>query len=199
MNLKYATLPTSHLSMGISFLQPENMPKVVHIDDPARYVMVDFTLLDPVVVDQYDRMYDARKKMESADMHVSLVTDEVKNLVGFLSLDEILSDKPVKLINKHRIDRKAVLVKTVMTDVEHVVAVDYEHLRYAKVGNVISTINKAQTHYAVVFETFPPDTDTPKIRGFFNVARISRVMGENVFKERFIAPTVAELARTLHT
>tara|TARA_R110000868_G_scaffold84822_3_gene238894 strand:+ start:20058 stop:20651 length:594 start_codon:yes stop_codon:yes gene_type:complete len=192
----YSVLPTLPLAGCSGYDKPEEAPEVVHLDDPASYVMLDFTKIKPLTIEKDRRMFDARTEMERLDIHATLVLDDCDCLVGLVILEDILGSKPVKLQEELRVERKQLKVKSIMVKMDDLCAVDYETVSIAQVGHVIKTMQEIDQHYLLVSETHP-DTNKVTIRGLFIDSQISRQLGVNI-RQRSDQLSIADLQRLLH-
>jgi len=196
MENKYCALKTTFLTKSVNFIQPRQMPSVVHLNNPAYDILLDFHQTTPLSIAQNECMFHARQMMEASDLHIILVTDDENNLMGLLSLEDVLSKKTVKMIEKARVKRKSVLVKTVMTPLNKVPAISYQLLQYAKVGNIIKTLQVYKSNYAIVVAS---DSESAKevVCGLFLASKISKQLGENIRFTQDAAHTLLELQEML--
>jgi len=196
MPKKYAPLSSLATNNCESFHKPFQSAGIVRIDDPADFVFIDFQRVEPLTVYHHQRMYDARQAMQGNNLHLILVLDDLEHLVGVLSLENVLSEEPIKLQEEQRIQRLSVEVETVMTPIQTAPAIAYESMAYAKVGNIIETLNTLQEHYLLVIETNDA-TQEQSLRGIVNVATISQQIGYNVIKKKLVSSSIADLARVI--
>lgn len=168
---KYETLPTIPFKRS-PVAHPVELPEIVHLDDPALAVLIDFKLTKPPIVSPELPIDNALNEMKISGVHLMLVTNEDKNVIGLIGTEDILGEKPIKLIQERRINRHEILVKMVMTNESDIVAFDFETLRYARVGNVIKTLKELHQHYALVIK-FNSENKLI-VRGLFSTSQISK-------------------------
>ena len=121
------------------------LPKIVHLDDSAIDALTDFHLVKPLTFNKTEQMMEARKTMQISGLHVGLVFGDNKKLIGLLSFEQILGAKTIKMIESRRIERKDILIASVMTRLEKVATINVDTLKYAKVGHVVATLKRIQT------------------------------------------------------
>ena len=186
-----------YTSLSVTCLKPDNciaeyvyLPKVVHLDDNAIDALIDFQNMKPLII-------DATKPMEASDLHVVLATNQKEQLLGLLSLEQILSEKPVKMMESRRVERKDMIIRSVMTPLEEVAAINIDKLTHAKVGHIVSTLQKFQRYYLLVFED---DEISGKkvIRGVFLASAMSKLLGKRINIDPARAKSIAELQTKLH-
>ncbi len=171
------------------------LPKVVHLDDDATEAMIDFRSVKPLIFTKTELMMTAYRTMELSDLHVALILDSDKHLVGLISLEQILGEKPVKMIESRRVERKDVQLSSMMTPLENVVVVDFDKLKHAKVGHVVATLKAIQRYYILVVE-HSDDNDAKKVvRGIFLTSYLSRLLGKHITIDPLQAKPMVELLK----
>lgn len=190
-------------ALTIGTIKPEEciaeyiyLPKVAHLDDSAIEAMIDFRLVKPLIFNKTELMVAARRAMELSDLHVALVLDSHKQLVGLISLEQILSEKSVKMVESRRVERKDVQLSSMMTPLKNVAVVDFAKLKYAKVGHVVSTLKTIQRYYILVIEH---DVNNEKsiVRGIFLASHLSRLLDEHITIDPLQAKPLLELIKKL--
>jgi CBS-domain-containing membrane protein len=168
----YVDLPTFTLPTENRLMQPEKLPELVHLDDPALFVMIDFKRVRPSYIDANERIDNALNEMKVKGVHWLLVIDQDERVIGFIASEDILGERPIKIMQQRHIARKDILVKMVMTGAEELMAIDFTYLKHAKVAHIINTLMHAQKHYALIIEKRDPDH--VDVRGLFSSSQISR-------------------------
>lgn len=197
MTKKFMPLPTIRVSSDVKFIHPKVSHSVTKLEDPAIRAMIDLKRVKPLLISPNKRMYDARIEMQTEDhLHIVLVVDDNDKLVGFLSLQKILCEIPVKLTENERVRRKEILVQDVMRPIEDIIVFEYDQLKSAKVGDVIETLSKAEQHYALVLK-HDDVIGGPVVRGVFLASLIGKQLGIDVTSEKpDQAKSLADLMRT---
>lgn len=197
MSKEYTTLTVKHLSPEQAIAEYIYLPAIVHLDDEAIDAMTDFQNLQPLTLKQDMPMTEARQVLENSDFHVGLVYDSHHQLVGLLSLEQIISRHTISLIEESRVERKDIQVKHVMCPLQEVAAIDVDKLQHAKVGHVVATLQKLQVFYLLVFAN-EPGRDTMIVRGVFLASAVSKMLGKHININPAEAKSVAELTHKLH-
>lgn len=177
MSKDYQMLPTCQLTDYCTYESPWEPPEVVYLEDPATYVLIDFQQTKPLTIAEEARMFDARQQMEDRHIPVSLVIDNHNCLSGIISMEDILSERPVKLQEELRIERKKLKVKHIMEKKDGLISVDFATLEKSQVGHVIQTLQQLKQHYLLVTEKTQKGN---KIRGLLIDSQISRQLGMNI-------------------
>lgn len=189
---KYEILPTTSFSVS-PVMQPMDLPEVVHMEDPALMVMIDFKLSKPPLIDPNTSIDDALDEMKISEVHQLLVADEDNNIIGIVGSEDIVGEKPIKLIQERRINRGEIMVKMIMTRAEEILAFNIEDLKHARVGNVVNTLKERRQHYALVIKI--DDQGKFLVRGLFSTSQISKQLHMNIANGISGAATIAELQK----
>lgn len=175
---KYEALAAVKLTETQLQLRSHKLPELVHLDDPAVSVMLDYSRVTPQTIGPNVSMDDALHEMEMIGAHLLLVVDEDDQVIGILSAENILGERPIKLIQERRIDRASVRVKMVMVPIDKVIALDSDDIKYARVGNIVNTLSAEHQRYALVVQS--KNGDQIKLRGLFTSSQISKQLHRNV-------------------
>jgi len=110
--IKYETIEALPLSSSDTILRSSNdMPELVHLDDPAFTVMVDFCQTPAFTLKDTTNMRDAQYEMEFHGTHFMLVVNGDNHIKGLLTSEDLLGQKPIKVVQENRVSRDKVLVK----------------------------------------------------------------------------------------
>jgi CBS-domain-containing membrane protein len=191
--IKYEILPTVPLSKEAAVLRSQILPELVHLDDPAVAVLSDFNEAPPHTISPDDPIDHALNEMKVKGVHILLVLNKGQ-IEGLIGSEDILGEKPIKLIQHRRIQRNEVLVKMVMIPIEQTVAFDLETIQHARVGNIVNTMKQLQTHYALVIQT-GEDKNTQIIRGLFSTSQISKQLHMEIANSITKAKTFSEFQK----
>jgi CBS domain containing-hemolysin-like protein len=192
MPKNYHPLPTMHLNAGSPYYHTGDLPELIHLEDPALSVMVDFKHTRAITIAPTAFIAEAGIEMKACSVHLLLVVDNEGRVVGLISSEDILGEKPVKITQEKHLSRAEIRVRLVMTPQEHIVAIDYETLRLAKVAHVVQTLKAAKQHYALVVET-NHGTHQQTVRGLFSLSQISKQLTVNVIDDDPLARSLIEL------
>jgi CBS-domain-containing membrane protein len=191
MKDEFAPRDTVPLPQGILVTHPDELPELVHINDPAAAVFTDFSREQPATIMPDVSIDSALKQMKHSGNCVLLVIDEDQCLLGEITADDILGDKPVRLTESTRMGRSEISVKIIMTPVSSVRVLELEHLRDARVGHIIATLHALESRHVLVVEK------GSSIRGVFSAAQISRQLGRNIMDDEVPAHNLAEIVHSL--
>lgn len=186
----FAPRHTIALPPNTPVIHPEELPELVHFDDPATAVFTDFTREHPVTIRPDDSIDYALEQMKHAGICVLLVIDEDQRLLGEIIADDIMGDKPVRLAESAGIEHSDITVKMMMIPREQVRALEFEQLRDACVGHIIATLHALESRYVLVMEN-------GSIRGLFAAGPISQQLGRNIMDEEVPAHSLAEMVHSL--
>lgn len=193
---KYETLPVTKIDALTAKLPTHtSLPELVHLDDPALAVMVDFNLFPIGTVDEGESIDHALNKMKIDGVHLLLATNNQNCVVGVVSTEDILGEKPITILQERRIDRQQICVSMIMTEASDIIAFDFDVIKNAKVGHIVNTLKSRQQHYALVTSS-NIDQNHQIIRGLFNTSQISKQLHMDVANISF-AKSIAELKKQL--
>lgn len=169
---------------------PDELPEQVHLDDPASTVFTDFTREHPVTIKPNASIDQAMEKMKYSGICVLLVLDEDKHLLGEITADDIMGDKPVRLAESTGLAHSEITVEMMMIPKEEIRVLEIEHFRNACVGHIVTTLQALESRYVLVIEN-------GSIRGLYAAGAISRQLGRNIMVEEVPAHSLAEMVRSL--
>jgi CBS-domain-containing membrane protein len=178
--VKYETITTLELDKNDTILKSHNMPELVHLDDPAFTVMIDFCQTPAFCIKNSANMLDAQHEMEFHGTHLMLVNDENNHVIGLLTTEDLLGEKPIKVIQETRLPREKIMVNRLMTPINMVPAFNIESIEKSRVGNVIHTLHTIESPFALVVRVM--DDGEKVLRGCFTTSQISRQLHHNVRK-----------------
>lgn len=189
----YHALPTLPIDQDCDYIHSGALPEIVHLNDPATDVMLDFKHTKALTIGPDSPIFDARQEMTLCGVHVLLATDAMDQVVGIISLEDILGAKPVKIIQERHIKRSEVQVKMVMTPRQQLKAIPMTELRGMQVGHVIQTLQDTSERNLLVVET--SDTNTQAIRGIFSLSQISKQLAIRITADDLHARSLADLQK----
>lgn len=192
----YLPLPTLLLQPNTSYVHAHEPPSVIHWDDLALDTMVDFKYIRPATIKSDETINTALLEMKATGFYVLLVVDSEQKIVGLISSEDLLGEKPLQAVQEKRIPRSDILVNMIMTPQSEIIALNIDELRHAKVGHIVNTLKTAQQHYALVIK-IDEITHSQTVRGLFSASMLSRQLGENVTNDLSQAHSLAELQHDL--
>ena len=183
----YPALGSVMLQAGIGYAQPsQTLPEKVTLDDPALQVLTDFQRVTAVIILSGDAVDEAHARMIQRGVRLLLVVDQDRKVLGVITANDILGEKPMQMIVERGITRGDLLVRDVMTPQEQLDVLNFGDVRGAKVGHVVATLQKAGRQHAIVVEF--DDKGRQKVRGVFSATQIARQLG--------VAIPTSQVART---
>ena len=195
MTHRYEILPITQIPRETKLVAPNLPPEVAHLEDHALDIMIDFSQIQPITIQSKDSIAIAENEMKNRDAHLLIVTDSQKNIVGIVGAEDLLGEKPIKIMQESRIPRNEIPIKMVMRKQKDVIAFDIDELQHAKVGNIICTLREHSRHYALVVEINKDKHNKQHImiRGYFSAALMSKQLHMNVMDYITQAQSLAEL------
>lgn len=183
----YPALSSVMLQAGIGYAQPtQTLPEKVTLDDSALQVLTDFQRVTAVIILSGDAVDEAHARMIQRGVRLLLVVDQDRKVLGVITANDILGEKPMQMIVQRGITRGDLLVRDVMTPQEQLDVLNFADVRAAKVGHVVATLQKAGRQHAIVVEF--DDKGRQKVRGVFSATQIARQLG--------VAIQTSQVART---
>lgn len=177
---KYEALPTITIQANGTMLRAQQLPELVHLDDPALSVMTDFTITPPHIILPTDNMDHAISEMEVSGVHLLLVINEEGHFQGIISSEDVWGEKPIKLIQERRVPRDQVLVRAIMVPYSQITAVDYAVVKSMKVGHMVKTLSDHKQHYALAVTPNAAHPELQLIRGIFTASQISKQLHTDI-------------------
>lgn len=185
----YLPLSTTWLSTGATYQQPTYLePRDVSLEDPAIMVMTDLRQVRAEVVAPDACVDEANYNMMRCGVRMMLVIDAEGCLLGMVTADDVMGDKPLRHIQANGGCYKDVMVEHVMTPVSRLGAVRLAYVLRAKVGNILATLKKANRQHALVVD-IRNQGKQQVICGIFSLTQLARQLG--------IEPESQEVAATL--
>ncbi|OGA39893.1 MAG: hypothetical protein A3G24_20985 [Betaproteobacteria bacterium RIFCSPLOWO2_12_FULL_62_13] len=183
------------LQPGVGYAQPsQTLPEKVTLEDSALQVFTDFQRTTAVIILSGDTMDEAHRRMIQRGVRLLLVVDQDRKVMGVITANDILAEKPVQMIAQRGIRREELLVRDVMTPQERLDVLSFADVRAAKVGHVVASLRKSGRQHAVVVEV--EDTGRQKVRGVFSATQIARQLGVTIQTSQ-VALTFSEIEAML--
>ena len=172
----YSPLHQSPLKDGAAYYMPgQSMPSQVTLKSPSIEVMTDLTRVGAVTVRADTFITVAEQSMKAHGVRSLMVVDEQRRLLGVVTANDILSEKPLALIYEHGIRRNEVTVQHVMTPADRLDVIQMNSVLLACVGNVLETLKQSSRQHALVVDQSPEGRH--QIRGIFSATQIARQLG----------------------
>ena len=190
----HAPLPSVLLKAGSGFVQPvQRLPERVTLDSPALEVMTDLRLVSAVIIRPTDSVDEAHARMKQRGVRLLLVVDSERSVVGLITATDILGEKPMQVIQSRGVRHSELLTQDIMVPQSRLEVIQFEHVRSARVGEIVATLMRSGRQHAAVVEDVP---DGHALRGLFSATQIARQLGR-VIQPTEIARTFAEIEASL--
>ena len=190
----YAPLPSVLLKPGSGFAQPvQRLPERVTLESPALDVMTDLSLISAVIIRPTDSVDEAHARMKQRGVRLLLVVDGERSVVGLVTATDILGEKPMQVIQARNVRHSDLLTQDIMVPQSRLEVIEFEHVKNARVGEIVATLMRSGRQHAAVVENVPPGH---VLRGLFSATQIARQLG-HVIQPTEIARTFAEIEASL--
>lgn len=191
----YPALTYSMLRAGIGYAQPsQSLPENVTLEDSALQVLTDFQRVTAIIILAGDSLDEAHRRMIQRGVRLLLVVDQDRRVVGVVTANDILGEKPLQTIVQRGIRREELLVRDIMTPQERLEVLNLADVRVAKVGHIVATLKKSGRQHAIVVEV--NDAGRQTVRGVFSATQIARQLGVTIHTSH-VAMTFSEIEATL--
>ena len=175
----YAPLPATLLIPGTSFHSPQQaLPERVSLEHPAIDVMTDLKQVSAVVIRPDDTVDEAHRRMIQRGVRLLLVIDQDRKVVGVITANDILGEKPLQVITQRGIRREDVLVRDIMTPQDRLEVLKITDVQRAKVGHVVATLHQSGRQHAIAIDIDSAGRQT--VRGVFSTTQIARQLGVTI-------------------
>jgi len=187
----YTALTSAMMQSGVSYAQPSQpLPEKVTVDDPALQVLTDFKRVTAIIVLAGDTVDEAHSRMIKRGVRLLLVVDQERKVIGLITANDILGEKPMQIIAQRGIRREELLVRDVMTPQERLQVIDLDTLRTAKVGHIVATLRAAGRQHALAVEN--DASGRQMVRGMFSATQIARQLGVTIHTSQ-VAQTFSDI------
>jgi CBS domain-containing protein len=193
MTKTYNPLPVLKLTENTSYTHQTEFPAMVRLDDPALNIMVTLETSKPPIAAPGNTIDDTLVDMKASGTHIMLVIDDEK-VEGVISSEDILGERPTKIAQARRITHDKILVRAVMTPREKLAAIDYDEIRFSKVGRILATLKETKQHYAIVVDT-DSTSNKQTIHGLIYIYDIVKRLNKDLVTELRAARSLLELKR----
>jgi len=172
-------------------LQIQTPQLQVQASSPATDVMTDLSRVAAVTIHPRANIDEAQRTMILRGVRSLFVVDEARAVLGIITSNDVLGEKPVEAAQNRGVRHVDVLVSDVMTPAERLEALELQDVLKARVGDIVETLKHAGRQHALVVESGPARaaSATRTVRGLFSLTQIARQLG--------LAPQVTyDVART---
>jgi CBS domain-containing protein len=195
MNREYHPLTAHRLQPGARYHQPGEEPERVRIDSPALAVMTDLRQISAATIDLEAPVDAANRFMIRRGVRLLLVSDDERQVLGLITSNDVLGEKPVQFALERGIKRQEIRVRDIMIPCERLELLHYADLIQAEVGHIVATLQRAGRQHALVAD-MGVDGKTQTVRGIFSASQIARQLGVAI-QTTEVARTFAEIGAAL--
>lgn len=174
--------------------QPVQQPLEQMLAEPALSAMTDLTRVAAATVHVDETVDTAHERMLERRVRMLFVVDHAGFVVGLITSNDILGEKPMQIVRDRGIHHDEVRVQDIMTPADEVEAINVSELKSARVGDVVETMRAHGRQHALVMRN--DAAGTPQVCGVFSAADLSRKLGLPVVPMT-AARTFAEIEETL--
>ena len=195
MKREFAALSHIPLRAQTNFIHPPQPPELIHLDSPATTVMTDFKFVHPVTISEDVPIDVALQRMKTAGVRLLLVINDTDEIVGVVTAQDIMGEKPIKIVEETRVQRSQIKVSTIMTPQQHIEVLNMMSVRNAEVGHIIETLRQLERQHILVVEV---DSDgAQRVVGMFSTSHISKLLAVDVTEEVPPAHSLAEMMQQI--
>lgn len=192
---KFQNLRFTTIAENTQCVTPDRGHKQLTLEDPAISVMTDHRI-EKVHTCPLDRSLDrARKQMAEEHTSMLLVTNDMDEVQGIITANDIAGEKAINYMREQGKARDELKVKHLMTSRENLPALQIKDVLEARVGDVLHTLNDTGCGYVLVMSEHKGSS---KIRGVFSAQDIAREL-KIFFEPSPGARTLAEFSKALST
>ena len=195
MNRKYLSIIAHRLQPGARYHQPGEDPERVRIDSPALAVMTDLRQIPAAIIDPEAPVDAANRFMIQRGVRLLLVSDDARQVLGLITSNDVLGEKPVQFALERGIMRQEIRVRDIMIPSERLEVLHYADLIRAEVGHIVATLQRVGRQHALVAD-MGMDGKTQTVRGIFSASQIARQLGVAI-QTTEVAQTFAEIGDAL--
>ena len=195
MNRQYYPLSAHRLQAGARHHHPGQDAQRVRVDSPALAVMTDLKQIPAATIDLEAPVDAANRFMIRRGVRLLLVSDDERRVLGLITSNDILGEKPVQFALERGIKRQEIRVRDIMTPCERLEVLDYADLIHAEVGHIVATLQRTGRQHALVVD-MGDDGKTQSVRGIYSASQIARQLGVAIHTTE-VAQTFAEIGAAL--
>lgn len=167
----YETIPTTRLAKQNEIIETTHLPELVNLDDSAKSVFIDFSKHKAATVPPQMPIDVALHEMKSRHIQMLLVIEEGQ-VIGLISQEDLMSERPLLLMQEKSLRRSEVAVDSLMKPRRDILTIETVNLKNAKVGHIINTIKENNAPYILVVKKL--SAGKQQILGLFSAIQIGR-------------------------
>lgn len=191
------TLKPLELPRDARILQP---PRVradkVTSESPALAVMTDLRKVRVITINPETPLNAALMVMINAKVRLLIAIDRAGVIVGLVSAQDVMGEKPLRVANDNRIHRDAVTVQQIMTRSSDVRPLNIGDVEHASVSDIVMHLIESHKQHAPVVER-GGESGAFHACGIFSATQIGRQLGEDINVSDGLAQSFSELERLI--
>lgn len=191
------TLKPLELPRDARILQP---PRVradkVTSESPALAVMTDLRKMRVITINPETPLNAALMVMINAKVRLLIAIDRAGVIVGLVSAQDVMGEKPLRVANDNRIHRDAVTVQQIMTRNSDVRPLNIGDVEHASVSDIVMHLIESHKQHAPVVER-GGESGAFHACGIFSATQIGRQLGEDINVSDGLAQSFSELERLI--
>ena len=165
-------------------------PPAVTADSPALHAMTDLSRVPAATITADATLEEANRSMIARGVRLLLVVADGSRIIGLVTSNDILGEKPVQVAQKRRSRRTELRVADVMVPVEKMESLAIEDVRKARIGDIVATLRADGRAHAIVLGR--QDDGKQYLLGIFSASQIARQLGVQIHTYE-VARTFAEI------
>jgi len=192
----YRPLRQSKATPGVTYrLQSPTAALRVQASSPATDVMTDLSKVKAVTITAAASVDEAHDAMITHRVRALFVVDESGIVLGIVTANDILGERPVQIAQDRGVRHVDVLVSEVMTPADLMEAMELQDVLQVRVGDIVETLKRSGRQHALVTESASADATsaTRTVRGIFSLTQIARQLGLSPQIGHDVARTFAEI------
>ncbi|MBI5910970.1 MAG: CBS domain-containing protein [Betaproteobacteria bacterium] len=197
MTREYHPLSAHRLQPGARHHQPGQDAERVRVDSPALAVLTDLRQIPAATIDPEAPVDAANRFMIRRGVRLLLVSDDERRVLGLITSNEVLGEKPVQFALERGIKRQEIRVRDIMIPCGRLEVLHYADLIHAEVGHIVATLQHSGRQHALVAD-MGGDGKTQTVRGIFSASQIARQLGVAI-QTTELAQTFAEIGAALRS
>jgi signal-transduction protein with cAMP-binding, CBS, and nucleotidyltransferase domain len=166
-------------------------PRRVTVHSPAIEAMTDLQLMPAAVINSEVTIDECQQLMKTRGVRSMLVVGYHGNAVGFVSIFDIVGEKPMELVKERGIKHHELLVADVMRPARDVEVLTLETVLRSEVGHILATLREHGQQHILVLE-HDAVTHENFICGIFALSQIAKQLGLDVEVDH-LARTFAQI------
>jgi len=151
--------------------------KVASPQDAALSLLTDLHHSACVVASHQDGLAQTLHLMMRAGVRMVFVSGADGALVGMVTADDIMGERPVQRASSHLVPHRELTVADVMVPVTHWDTVELAQVRTARLGDIAATMHEHGLRYLLVTQHKQGQT---MLRGMFSARRLEMAMNTTI-------------------